>query len=128
MALSDISDMTNSGSLGSRIVGAAAREGRDRKWANENLYAICSADGWDEKWQAARNEDARKVNPDTGGRPDVIKDEDITAAVQALIDQQAQDAATEQAAQDRRIAELEAKVAELQKQADAAQSGEAAAS
>lgn len=83
MGLSDIGDMTNSGSLRNRIVAAAAQIGADQKWANTNLYAICATEGWDEKWVKAKGQDPRQYNPDTGGRPDVIGDEMIVEAVKA---------------------------------------------
>lgn len=114
-------EMRKSASLKGRVESAAYDKGQTMQWVDKNYPALCAAAEWREAWSAAPLYNPDGTKTDAGARDDVIKDEDIDTAVQALIDQQAQDAATEQAAQDQRIAELEAKVAELQKQADAAQ-------
>jgi hypothetical protein len=84
MSLSDIQLMSNSGSLRGRILAAAAIDGKDQKWANENLTAICATTGWDTAW-AAGVAGGLTYNQDTGVRPDVITDEMIQAAVAARI-------------------------------------------
>jgi hypothetical protein len=91
MALSDIADMTASGSLRGRIFAAATQAGKDAAWVNANISTILAADGWEAAWSAAKcAADATNFNPDTGIRTDVITDDMITAAVASLIAQVAQ--------------------------------------
>lgn len=110
-------EMRKSASLKGRVEGAAflATPSQGIQWVDKWYPQIVATKEWTDAWTKAPtyNPDGSKTDP--GARDDVISDPMITRAVQALIDQQAQDAATEQAAQDQRIAELEAKVAEMQK-------------
>lgn len=86
MALTDIADMTNSGSLRSRLFAAATQAGQDSTWLNSNVSQILGTESWADAWIQARTApDASNWNPDTGIRTDVITDDMITTAVQALI-------------------------------------------
>lgn len=111
-------EMRKSASLKGRVETVAYDKGQTMQWVDKNYPVLCASADWRTAWSDAPlyNPDGSMTDP--GARDDVIKDADIATAVQALIDQQAQDHATEEAATDQRIGELEAKVAELQQRLD----------
>jgi hypothetical protein len=110
-------EMRKSASLKGRVEGAAfvATPSQGIQWVDKWYPQIVATKEWADAWAKAptQNPDGSKTDP--GARGDVITDAMITSAVQALIGQQAKDADAEQTAQDQRIAELEQKVADLQK-------------
>ena len=83
---SDISEMASSSSLVSRIIACASTQGIDNpaQWVSRNLYKIVSSPGWDSDWRYAVENATVNSNPDTGARTDVINDNKILAAVQAV--------------------------------------------
>ena len=85
MSYSSIVEMVNSASLRGRITACVAAEGIDNPeaWMNTNIWVICQQIG-DTDWAYAVATATVNVNPDTGGRDDVVSDQDILSAVQAL--------------------------------------------
>ncbi len=79
--------MAQSQSLRERVMGCAAIEGHNdpRGFTDRNIMKIVSATGWVTKWEAAKNKDDPKFNPDTGARTDVIDDSMILAVIQPLV-------------------------------------------
>lgn len=99
MTLAAASDMRRDPDLKGRIESAALAQGQSIQWADRNVAALCANPDWAQKWadfraSAAANGD---LKPNIGIRTDVISDDDIDTAVQALVDQQA--AAATQAAE-----------------------------
>lgn len=86
MTYSSIVEMAQSQSLSQRIAACAAQEeiAEPQGWVATNMWRLAASPGWAEKWDYAKGTYAKDKNPDTGDRPDVISDEDILAAVQAL--------------------------------------------
>jgi len=91
MSYQSIVEMASSQSLIARIVAAAAAEGQDEplSWANSNIWKLCSTPDWDDAWDYAKGVANINNNPDTGARNDVINDNMILSAVQALRNAQA---------------------------------------
>jgi hypothetical protein len=90
MTYVSIVEMTASTALVRRVAACAADEGlqgNPEAWANQNIWAIVSADsGWSAAWDYARAAgNATNFNPDTGARSDVIDDNMILAVVQPLV-------------------------------------------
>jgi hypothetical protein len=88
MAYSSIVEMARSFSLQSRVSAAAAQEGvqgNPEQWTQANIWRVVSSPGWAEPWDYAEDTKTVNVNQDTGARNDVINDEMILAAVQAII-------------------------------------------
>lgn len=85
MSYSSIVEMANSGSLRSRITACVAAEGIDNPeaWTGSNIWKICQQIG-DTDWAYAVSTATVNVNPDTGARDDVVSDQDILSAIQAL--------------------------------------------
>jgi len=86
MSYLSVVEMAGSQSLLSRISACAASEGQDEPlaWAQANMWALCATPDWDDAWAYARDNANVNVNPDTGMRDDVINDNMILGAVQAL--------------------------------------------
>lgn len=86
MGYSDIIQMAQSASLIARVTACAASEGISDPgaWAQNRAWKIASTPGWAAKWAYAVDTATVNVNPDTGARIDVINDNDILAAVQAI--------------------------------------------
>jgi hypothetical protein len=84
--------MAGSQSLTSRIVAAAAQEGRTDPlpWVQQRIWIIVSYDtGWPAAWDYARDTATLDNNPDTGVRPGVITDQMILTVVQAVMAEEA---------------------------------------
>lgn len=81
-------EIAHSNSLKGRIVACVAKEGIGGNdpvaWVQDRLWAFACTPGWDEDWQYAVDNANSNVNPDTGARLDVIDDNKILAAVQAI--------------------------------------------
>lgn len=69
-----------------RAIACAASEGitDPGRWVGERSWKIASTPGWAAKWAYALDTATVNVNPDTGARIDVINDNDILAAIQAI--------------------------------------------
>jgi hypothetical protein len=93
--------MAGSSSLQMRITMCAATQDLGgfppQAWAQSNILAIVSADGWAEKWEQAPMYNPDGTRTDTGARDDVITDDMILAAVQTVRNAQV---AAQQAAAD----------------------------
>lgn len=87
MAYVHLVEMASSQSLMNRIAACAALEGIDnpREWAMARMWKIAATPGWADDWSYASDEYTPEKNPDTGARPDVIGDEKILPAVQAIV-------------------------------------------
>lgn len=86
MSYTSVVEMANSSSLIGRLTAAAAGEGiaQPDVWTRTNLWKLVSSPGWSDKWQFADDNSTVNVNPDSGIRNDVIGDNDILSAVQAV--------------------------------------------
>lgn len=86
MSYTDIIQMAQSSSLIAREIACAAAENipNPAQWVSEHSWKLASTPGWAAKWSYAVDTATVNVNPDTGARNDVINDNDILAAVQAL--------------------------------------------
>lgn len=87
MAYAHIVEMAGSQTLMNRVAACAAAEGLDnpRDWAIGHMWKIAATPGWADDWAYAVNTYTPEKNPDIGARPDVIGDEKILPAVQAMI-------------------------------------------
>lgn len=108
-------EMRKSASLKGRVETVAYDKGQTMQWVDKNYPVLCASADWRAAWSDAPlyNPDGSMTDP--GARDDVIKDEDIASAVEALVAEQAQTTTAEQTAQGQRITELEATVADLKK-------------
>lgn len=86
MAYSSIVEMATSYSLISRVAAAAAQEGEQdpMTWAQQNAWEVAAQPGWADSWDYAKDTATVNQNPDTGARNDVISDQQILGAVQAI--------------------------------------------
>ena len=86
MSYTDVIQMAQSSSLLARAVACAASEGiaDPSSWVAERTWKLASTPGWAAKWAYAKDTETPNVNPDTGARNDVINDNDLLAAIQAL--------------------------------------------
>ena len=86
MSYNSIVQMAQSESLANRITAAAASEGIPDPvgWTRENTWKFATQEGGSEAWAYAFDNLNANQNPDIGYRTDVISDEQILAAVQAL--------------------------------------------
>lgn len=91
MSYLSVVEMAGSQSLLSRISACAASEGQDEPlaWAQANIWKLCATPDWDDAWAYAKDTQTVNQNPDTGMRDDVINDNMILSAVQALRNDQA---------------------------------------
>lgn len=91
MSYLSVVEMAGSQSLLQRIAACAASEGQSdpTTWAQANIWSLCSSPNWDDSWAYAKDTETVNVNPDTGIRDDVINDNMILSAVQALRTEQA---------------------------------------
>lgn len=91
MSYQSVVEMAGSSSLLQRIVAAAATENipEPLSWAQANIWKLVSTGDWDDSWDYAKGTATVNVNPDTGARDDVINDNMILSAVQALKNAQA---------------------------------------
>jgi len=88
MTYRSIVEMASSQSLIARIAAAAAEQGvqgNPLTWAQENIWKIAASPGWADSWGYAVDTATVNVNPDTGGRSDVITDGNILSVVQPLV-------------------------------------------
>lgn len=85
MSYTGISQMVQSNSLRERIVACVASEGitNPENWATSNIWQICAAIT-DTDWSYAVENYTINQNPDTGVRTDVVSDQAILSAVQAV--------------------------------------------
>lgn len=69
-----------------RVTAAAAAEGIENPtaWAVGHMWDIAAQPGWSDDWDYAVDNATVNANPDVGARTDVISDQKILAAVQAL--------------------------------------------
>jgi hypothetical protein len=83
--------MTSNGMLRARLIAAAAEAGvaQPQPWVEQNMWALCSYDGWAAAWSFAEDNKTVNVNQDTGMRDDVINDQMIKDAVDDLLAEQA---------------------------------------
>jgi len=79
--------MYESQSLRGRIRACSVRLGQDQVWFNNNSYDVVASPGWDTAWATGKL-GGINFNPDTGIRTDVITDDMINSAVQAILDKQ----------------------------------------
>lgn len=81
-----IVEIATSASLQERVTAAAAAEGIDNPsvWVTEHMWKLAATPGWSDDWDYATDAYQVNQNPDTGARTDVINDQKILAAVQAL--------------------------------------------
>lgn len=86
MSYNDLSTMKANGSLFNRIVAAAAAEQitNPEGWAGQYLWPLITQPGWQDAWAYAEDNKTINQNPDTGARTDVINDNMILGAVQAV--------------------------------------------
>ena len=86
MSYQSVVEMAGSNSLLQRIVAAAATESipEPLAWAQANIWRLVSTGDWDDAWDYAKGTQTVNHNPDTGARDDVINDNMILSAVQAL--------------------------------------------
>ena len=86
MSYQAIVEMASSQSLQARISACAAGEGQDDalQWTQQNILKLCNTPDWDDAWSYAKDTSNINQNPDTGARDDVINDNMILGAVQAL--------------------------------------------
>lgn len=90
MSYQSVVEMAGSQSLLARVVAAAAGEGLTEplQWAQANIWQVVSEPGWTDAWDYAQGVASVNVNPDTGARNDVINDNMILGAVQAIMAEQ----------------------------------------
>lgn len=83
-----ISDMVQSSSLRNRIVACVAGENisNPEGWTASNIWNICATIG-DTEWTYGVDNYNVNQNPDIGARNDVISDQAILSAVQAVVAQ-----------------------------------------
>lgn len=81
-----INAIVGSQSLFDRVAAAAAAEGEPEPvmWASAHKWQIAGQPGWADAWQFAKDTGTINDNPDIGQRDDVINDQQILAAVQAI--------------------------------------------
>lgn len=122
MTLIAASNMRRSASLKGRVESAALAHGLSIQWVDRNIAALCATPTWVTAWAAAYQQaiSVGDLGTDLGARMDVIKDEDIDAAVADLADKQPDDT-TSQASLAQQVADLTAKVADLEQRAQAAE-------
>lgn len=86
MSYQAITSMRNSPSLTQRIVACVAQEGIDNPETavSQYMWKIIARVDWVSAWDSATETYTLDKNPDTGIRPDVITDNMILAAVQAV--------------------------------------------
>jgi hypothetical protein len=86
MSYNSIIDIANSNSLLFRITASAASENvvNPDSWVQNHRWKFAATPGWGAKWEYARDTMTINSNPDIGAREDVINDNDILAAVQAV--------------------------------------------
>lgn len=86
MSYTSIVEMANSSSLIGRLTAAAAGEGiaNPEQWVRTNLWKIVSSPNWSADWAYASDTATVNTNPDLGIRTDVIDDNKILAAIQAV--------------------------------------------
>ena len=91
MALSTVSEMRNSIGLQQRIMAAAAQQGvaQPETWVGQNLWRLISTQSWVDAYEYAENTKTRNHNKDTGDRDDVINDQMIEDAVEAILTEEA---------------------------------------
>lgn len=82
-----ITEMTVSPSLTDRIAACLATLStpNPRAVAVDKAYAFASSEGWAAAWQSAVDSYNVNQNPDTGARTDVISDEMISSACEAVM-------------------------------------------
>ena len=87
MSYAAMIQMSESGTLQKRIVACAAQEGTHdpESWVYSNRWTIFSLEDWISAWEYAETTKTINNNPDTGARTDVITDQAILSAVQALL-------------------------------------------
>lgn len=86
MSLGVIVEMANSTALRDRIAACAAQEGiaDPVAWASQRMWEFAAQAGWADSWAYAVQNYNKNQNPETGARDDVITDQTILSAVQAL--------------------------------------------
>jgi hypothetical protein len=86
VSYSSIVEMATSSSLRGRLTAAVAGEGIDNpeQWTATNVWKLVASPGWADAWQFATDNYQVNANPDFGARIDVISDNDVLAAVQAV--------------------------------------------
>lgn len=86
MSYQAVVEMARSNSLRERIIACSAQEGvaDPESWASQNMWKLATAAGWADDWDYARGAYTSDKNPDFGARGDVISDQKILSAVQAL--------------------------------------------
>ncbi len=87
MAYHHIVEMAEDPHLKNRLIGAAAQAGRDdaRMWVDTHIFALVRDPAWEAAWAYAEDNKTVNVNQFTGMRVDVINDEMIETAVEAVI-------------------------------------------
>lgn len=87
MSYQAIMSMAQSGALRERVMACAAEQGEADPpgWSTTNMWKIAASPGWADKWSYAVDALTVNQNPELGARTDVISDEDILAAVQAVL-------------------------------------------
>lgn len=86
MSYLSVVEMAGSASLLARITACASGEGQadPQSWAQSNIWKLCATPDWDDAWAYAKDTQNVNQNPDTGARDDVINDQMILSAVQAV--------------------------------------------
>lgn len=86
MSYTSIVEMAQSVTLRNRITACAAQEGEGSPdgWVSQNLWKLATTAGWADDWDYAKGAYSVNQNPDFGERNDIISDQKILAAVQAL--------------------------------------------
>lgn len=87
MSYTTMIDMSQSGGLIRRLTACAAQEGAPNPegWAFENRWGFYALMDWSEAWEYAEATKSVNVNPDTGARTDVVTDQMILSAMQAML-------------------------------------------
>lgn len=91
MGLNTVGEMRNSFGLQNRIMAAAAQKGvaQPETWVGYHLWRLVSTPEWVAAYEYAENGKNKNVNQDTGARDDVINDQMIEDAVDAIIEEEA---------------------------------------
>lgn len=86
MSYHAIVEMAKSDSLRDRLVACAAQEGEQapEAWVGQHLWKLATTAGWADDWDYAKGTYTLDKNPDFGKRNDIISDQKILSAVQAV--------------------------------------------
>jgi len=110
--------MRRSASLKGRIESSAYAHDQTMQWVDRNIATLVVNADWVQAWTTAFTAAITDgdMDRDLGISNSVITDDMIDTAIQALVTQQASEAATAQSATEQKIADLTQQVADLTQQ------------